>query len=102
MSVKSLAGKYLYVIHVRPFPFFFFLFFRGVALTGCFHLVQANNSVSKIPYFTEHSSFVRFLIKQRREDVVKDDRAAEKAQLKQTPPGQLHGQVEQTLASNKE
>ena len=42
MSAKSLPQKFLYVIH-------------------------PNNCVSRIPYFTEHQTFLRLIMKQRKE-----------------------------------
>jgi hypothetical protein len=45
MSAKSLPQKFLYVIH-------------------------PNNCVSRIPYFTEHQTFLRILMKQRKETTV--------------------------------
>jgi hypothetical protein len=45
MSAKSLPQKFLYVIH-------------------------PNNCVSRIPYFTEHQTFLRLLMKQRKESAV--------------------------------
>ncbi len=47
MSAKSLPSKFIYIIH-------------------------ANNTVSRLPYFTEYSSFVRLLMKQKKENVVSE------------------------------
>jgi hypothetical protein len=59
MSAKSLPQKFLYVIH-------------------------PNNCVSRIPYFTEHSTFVRLLMKQKKEAAVDAGFGGQKTGAKQS------------------
>jgi hypothetical protein len=73
--VVFVVGKFLFYVF-----FFFFFFFFSLFTRLCFmshkslpskflYIIHANNTVSKFPYFTEHTAFVRLLMKQRKENL---------------------------------